>query len=161
MFSSPLSLFWVRYRVCSADNDACGGNEKKRKGILELPREKLLMIFVQPLWVVAFCFLKAPKSLTPGVPLSTTWSRPTGIPPVSPFSSRSFLSRRRRRHFSSSGFNWLFPEARLHVTSPNTCTATSSQRPHPLRQVQTRLGSSSPRRSRSGCEPRSGRQGRG
>lgn len=45
--------------------------------------------------------------------------------------------------------------ARLHVTSPNTGAAASSQRPHPLRQVPAAAGFPLPVRSRFGCEPRS------
>lgn len=122
------------------------------------------------LWGFFFllCFVfKAPKSLTPGVPLSTAGrgvvSPRLHLSSLSPPAPEVSFSRRLRMHSSASGFlNWLFPAAaRPHVTCANTCTATSSQRPHPLRQVPTRPGSSSPRRSLSWCEPRWSGQGRG
>lgn len=175
MFSSPLSLCWVRNRVCSADNDACGGNERKRKVILEMPREKHLMIFMQPLWALFcgfffFCFVLFSKLLSLShqvflFPLQDveSFSPRLHLSSLSPPAPEVSFSRRLRMHSSASGFlNWLFPAAaRPHVTCANTCTATSSQRPHPLRQVPTRPGSSSPRRSLSWCEPRWSGQGRG
>ncbi|KAL4700622.1 hypothetical protein H8959_014626 [Pygathrix nigripes] len=44
------------------------------------------------------------------------------------------------KHSSGVDSSTLFPAARLHVTAPDTCTASSSQRPHSLRQPRRLRG---------------------